>query len=515
MKEIDKTALPQDVIEYINSLENENAVLSDNLEKLKKAMFGQSSEKTKYIDENSEDQLSLFNEAECEASAKAVEPTVNTVKEHIRKQKRTREEITKDLPREVTEYDLTDSEKEELKRYGELTRIGSEHVRTEIQIIPAQVKVLEIKRAVYAVPSYDKTKPGSEVIKATVPDAFMRKSMASPSSAAYTMYQKYVNSVPLYRQEKDWRNQGVELSRATLANWIIHGSQVYLKPLCNELKKTLLKQPVIHADETVVQVLDEKGRKASAQSRMWVYCTGGTDMESIALYEYTQTRAGENARAYLGEYKGYLQTDGYSGYKQLTGTTHCGCWAHARRKWDEALPKGDTPENSESKKGLEYCNRLFELEKQYEKDKLTPGERKEARIKSSKPVLDEYFAWLKTIRALSGSNLYKAAEYSKNQEAELRAFLLDGRIEISNNRAENAVRPFVIGRKNWLFSKTPKGAQASATAYSVIETAKANGLNPFAYLTYLFTMLPAAVKSGKCLAPFLPWSTSIPDYCKL
>ena len=324
------------------------------------------------------------------------------------------------------------------------------------------------------------------------------------------MYQKYINGVPLYRQERDWKNQGLTLPRATLANWVIHCAQVYFKPLYTEMKKQLLRQPVIHADETVVQVLDEKNRKPSAQSRMWVYCAGGDDMKNIALYEYTPTRAGEHALEYLKGYRGYLQTDGYAGYNSLTEVTHCGCWAHARRKWEEALPKDEV--SSEAKTGLEYCNRLFALEKDF--DRLTPEQRKTERLRQSQPVLEEYFAWLDTVQALSGSNLYKAIQYSQNQKTVLESFLLDGRIELSNNRAENAVRPFVVGRKNWLFSKTPKGAHASALVYSVVETAKANNLNPFAYLTYLLTVLPDLTRSGKNLSAVLPWSDAVPDCCK-
>ena len=515
MKNIDKASLSKDTIKYINTLEEQVEFLEETITKLRKMIFGQSSEKTKYIYEKGNGQLSLFNEAEEEANDNSSEPTVETVKEHVRKQKRTKEEILKDLPRDVKEYDISDEEKAEFENHGQLKKIGSEYVRTELQIIPAKVNVTEIKRAVYTVSSYNMSNPGTEIIKAETPKALIKKSMATASSVAYVMYQKYVNSVPLYRQEKDWNNQGLDLPRATLANWIIRTSQDYLIPVYNEIKKQLLKQPVVHADETVVQVLKEENRKATAESRMWVYCSGGHDMDNIRLFEYRPTRAGENARNYLRGFRKYLQTDGYSGYNAVSGVIHCGCWAHVRRKWDEVLPKDSEIIGSKAKIGHDYCNDLFKLEQEYDTEGLSPKERKEARLSKSKPVLEAYFAWLKTLTPLSGSGLYKAVQYSLNQQKKLENFLLDGRIELSNNRAENAIRPFVVGRKNWLFANTPKGAEASAVVYSIVETAKANGLNVFSYLTYLFSILPEMMKTSQYdLSSVMPWSKGIPDYCK-
>lgn len=192
--------------------------------------------------------------------------------------------------------------------------------------------------------------------------------------------------------------------------------------------------------------------------------------------------------------------------------THCGCWAHQRRKYEEALPRGKV-EDSKSAIGLNYCNQLFELEKQWAD--LTPELRLKQRQEQSKPVLDAYWAWLESVNPLQGSNLGKAIQYSINQKERLNAFLLDGRIEISNNRAENVVRPFAIGRKNWIFSDTQKGADASATVYSIIESSKANGLNPYNYLVYLFKQLPNLMDlSEQSLEDFLPWSSTLPDYCK-
>jgi hypothetical protein len=278
------------------------------------------------------------------------------------------------------------------------------------------------------------------------------------------------------------------------------------------MKNYLVERKVVHADETVVQVLKEPGKKASAESRMWVYSSGNTGDPPIILYDYQPTRSGKHAKRYLEGFGGYLQTDGYAGYNAVPNVTHCGCWAHQRRKYEEALPRGKV-EDSKSAIGLNYCNQLFELEKQWAD--LTPELRLKQRQEQSKPVLDAYWAWLESVNPLQGSNLGKAIQYSINQKERLNAFLLDGRIEISNNRAENVVRPFAIGRKNWIFSDTQKGADASATVYSIIESSKANGLNPYNYLVYLFKQLPNLMDlSEQSLEDFLPWSSTLPDYCK-
>lgn len=274
--------------------------------------------------------------------------------------------------------------------------------------------------------------------------------------------------MPLYRQEKDWANQGVDLSRATLANWIIRAAHDWLLPLWEEMKACLLKQPVIHADEAVIQVLKEEGKKPTSESRMWVYCSGNTGTWPVILYEYQPSRSGEHAKRFLQGFKGYLQTDGYSGYNKMPDVTRCGCWAHLRRKFQEAMPRNGDKAGSTAAIGFDYCNQLFAIEDRL-KD-LTPEERRAKRQELAKPVLEVYWSWLNTVNPLQGSKLGEAVTYSLNHKDALGTFLEDGRIEISNNRAENAIRPFVMGRKAWLFADTKKGASASAIVYSIVET---------------------------------------------
>ena len=527
MEKIDRTGLSPEQIEYISSLENKANELSktvesqklridqlmDILAKSQKAMYGRSSEKSKYVLGEESDQLSLFNEAELEANNKSEEPTAETVvKAHARKPKRTKEELAETLPVVEIVCDLPELQRTCDICNSELRYLGKERVRDELEIIPAQVRVLRYIRYNYVCTECEKETGDANIVKAPVPAPVMKRSLASPSSVAHVIYQKYVNSMPLNRQEKDWANQGVALSRATLANWIIRPSHDWLEPLYKALNQYLISELVIHADETVIQVLKEDGKKPSSESRMWVYASGKSKTP-VVLFEYQPTRSGQHAKRFLEGFTGYLQSDGYAGYNAVPNVIHCGCWAHQRRKFEEALPKGPDLSQSKAAIGFNYCNKLFDLEKEW--SDLSHEERYKKRLNQAKPVLDAYWSWISSLDVLQGSNLGKAVTYALNQKAALNAYLLDGRTEISNNRAENAIRPFVTGRKNWLFSDTKRGAEASATVYSIIETAKRNSLNPYMYLVHLLTQLPNLKElTPETLKPFLPWDEALPKWCR-
>jgi hypothetical protein len=335
---------------------------------------------------------------------------------------------------------------------------------------------------------------------------------------AYIMHRKYCEAVPLYRQEQQFINFGIQLSRQNLANWVMHGANNWLKLLYNRLHTYLVKEPVIHADETTMQVLAEKGKKPTSKSYMWLYSSGRYG-KGIFLYEYQSSRAKKHPKTFLKEFKGYLQTDGYPGYNAVEDVTLVGCFAHARRGFTDALkalPKDAKGSRTVASEGLEFCNKLFNIEKAI-KDK-SYKERYETRLEKSKPILKAFLSWLNTKerQVLPKSSLGKAIKYCLNQWPKLEAFMLDGKLEISNNRAERAIKPFVIGRKNFLFSKSPKGAMASSIVYSIVETAKANGLNTFYYLNYLFEKLPNIdIENMDQLDELLPWSNSIPEECKV
>ena len=526
---MDFAGLSPEVTAYISGLETRLEEQSQKVEtqqiqidklmgmlaKMQKDMYGQSSEKSRYVLGDDPNQVSLFNEAEAEAKPHAPEPDKVSVSSYNRKPKRTKEELAADLPVVEILCEL-DADKLNCKicKDGKLRILGKEFVREELEIIPQQIRRLRYVRLSYVCDSCEKETGEATIVKAPTPAPVIKRSLAPPSTVAHVMYQKYVNGMPLNRQEKDWANQGVLLSRATLANWIIRSSTDWLLPLWEKMKSHLLQQAVICADETVIQVLKEEGKKPSSESRMWVYCSGNTGNAPVVLFEYQPTRSGEHARRFLQGFRGFLQTDGFAGYNKVPDVTRCGCWAHLRRRYEEAMPRNGDFIGSSAAVGFEYCNKLFAIERDLEE--LSSEERKLQRQERSKPVLDAYWAWLKTVNPLKGSKLGEAITYSISQKATLETFLEDGRIELSNNRAENSLRAFVLGRKAWLFADTKRGAGASATVYSIVETAKANKLNVYMYLVHLFSKMPGTdLKSDpSLLEDFMPWSQKLPEYCR-
>lgn len=292
----------------------------------------------------------------------------------------------------------------------------------------------------------------------------------------------------------------------------------WLINIYDRMRDYLLLEEILHADETTVQVLKEPGRAAESKSYMWLY-RNGRDRPPNILFEYQRTRASKHPKKFLADFKGYLHVDGYGGYDSIPNITLAGCWSHARRYFDEALkalPKGADQSKLTATQGLEYCNQLFAIER--ECVNKTPEERHEIRLKRSKPVLDAFSAWLKiqTPKVLPKSALGKAIKYCRKQWHKLIVFLEDGRLEIDNNRSERSIKPFVIGRKNFLFSNMPKGAKSSAVIYSLVETAKENGLKPFEYLKYLFEQLPNIdTTNDEELDQLLPWSPNIPLHCQV
>jgi transposase len=469
-------------------------------------LFGASSEKSE-----TDGQLGIFDEAENTADPKAAEPTVEEIAYTREKREGKRADDLSGLPVETIAYELSEEERV-CPQCGETMRKIGKEIRRELTVIPAQVKVTERERVVCACENCEKNSDHTPVVKAAMPEPVIKGSLASPSAVAHIMTEKFVTYTPLYRQEQNWKRQGVALSRQTLANWVIRCADDWLEPLYERLRAELLKNEVLHADETTLQVLREPRKKARSESYMWLYRTSGGAPNHIALYDYQPTRSSAHPKRFLEGWTGYLHTDGYSGYHALSNLTVVGCWAHARRKFDEALTalKPEDRPNSNAQKGLDFCNRLFALEKIFEN--LSPNERQQAREKQSRPIAEAFFAWAKGLNVLPKSALGKAIEYAAKQEKWLMNFFLDGRLELSNNRAERSIKPFVMGRKNWLFCNTQKGARASAVVYSVIETAKENGLKPFDYLKFIFETMPNITTSQ--IDALLPWGETLPACCK-
>ena len=485
-------------------LEEKNQIILNQ----NRARFGQSSEKRTYI--LNDGQLSMFEQAgdgiteKAPEGSSAAEKKAIPVSAHTRKPKRTMEELCANIPEEEVLVDLP--EREKFTADGRpLKCIGTDEVRTELVREPSRVYKRVYRCRVYADPRAEAETGKADIRRPHVPAPLLPGSYASASVVTDIIVKKYADALPLYRQEQMWKRMGVELKRNTIANWVIQTAETYLKPFSDAFLRELLKQAAIHADETVVQVNKEPGRDATAESRIWAYASSKRAERQIRYFRYEQSRKGACAESVLGGYTGVVISDGYSGYNILSAATRAGCWAHARRKWVEAMPQGATKENALAAKGLEYCSRLFEVEQRLEK--LTDKERLEQRQLLSRPIVNEYYAWLQTIFKPAGK-LKKAIVYSLNQKEYLCTFLSHGEIEISNNQVENAIRPIVVGRKNWLFCDTQAGANASVIIFTLLETAKANGLNPEAYLNHLLTVLPERFTADPhgSVDDLLPWS---------
>jgi transposase len=471
--------------------------------------FGQSSEQ-------SPDQLhfeNMFNEAEDQADPSLPEPEYEEITYTRKKRTGKKDDDLSGLPTERIDYEIPESERTCPECGGPMKDIGVT-VRDELEVIPAKVIHKEHAVHAYGCDKCEETTGTKTIIRADSPTPLIVKSLASASAVAHIVSQKYVNGTPLYRIEKGFTYDGVVLSRQTMANWLIYCAHNYLSAVYSLMKNLLLKEEVIHADETTVQVLREPGREATTKSFEWLYRTSGCAEHPIVIYEYQQTRKQDNPKEFLKNFKGYLHTDGYQAYHNLPpGTIVVGCWSHCRRYWEKVYETLDEPdrEGSNAERGLVYINLLFAFEDEFRD--LSPDERLKKRLEISKPVSDDFFDWVGSLNPLPKSLMGEAVHYALAQRQYLENVYLDGRLELSNNRAERSIKPFVQGRKVWLFSNTPNGAVSSSIYYSIVETAKENHLNPREYIKHILEVMPSAKTSA--LESLLPWSDCIPDYCRV
>ena len=467
--------------------------------------FGQSSEV-------SLDQLGLFNETEQTVEAEDLEAEQETIS-YIRRKPR-RKPLPKDLPRETIVHDIADADKT-CDCCGHALHQMGEDKSEQLEFIPASIKVIEHVRLKYSCRQCEQQGTRVDIKIASVPPAPIPKSIATASLLSQIITSKYQYALPLYRQEQMFKQYGIELSRKTMADWMIKSSEL-LTPIYQRLQTIQLQQTVINADETPLKVIQEDKNRCY----MWVYCTGSESPPdknvtkdpppNIVLYDYQNSRAGRCARDYLAGYQGYLQVDGYAGYEQ-TGATLVGCFAHARRKFIEvqrAQVKGKT---GKADWAITHIRKLYRIESEI-KEKASAEKQTQRQVKA-KPLLDQFKAWLdkSALQVPPKSAVGKAIAYSLGQWSKLERYIEDGNLQIDNNRAERAIKPFVIGRKNWLFSNTANGAQASAMLYSLIETAKANGLTPFDYLHHLLEEMP---RNPVDIEPLLPWNVDLPKNIK-
>ena len=493
-------------------MQNQISWLTEQLIGANKKLYGSSAEKA--TEEAVEQMSFLFNEAEVyeDKRQEREQSETTTVKEHTRRRSGSvRDIVPEDIEVRVVEHRLGEEERICPECGTVMVEIGKEEKET-LKLIPARAWVQKDVYYTYACMECKQNNIETPMVKTPREAAVIPGSFASPEAIAEIMVEKFVMYSPLYRQEQAWKSRNILLTRQTMSNWLVRSAMDWLKPVCEELHRKLLSADIIHADETEVQVLHEPGKKATAKSYMWMYRTGKHEAQQIVLYEYRPGRGGQNPKRFLDGFCGYLQTDGYAGYHAVEDVTHVGCWAHARRKFKEAvdiLPKGR--KTGAAVEGEAYCDRLFSIEETL--SELPPEERYKKRRELEKPVLDAMEAWASTRSAAPKSKLGQALHYLKEQWPNLVNYLMDGRLELSNNLAERSIKPFVMGRKNFLFMNTPGGAEAGAVIYSMIETAKANGLDPYCWLTYLLQTAPGLDRSDPdWVLPLLP--ENAPPQCR-
>ena len=505
--------------EQLENIDHTLQLVLEQMADLKRHRFGRPSEKHETEGQVSfmevDGKIVFFNEPEAVAAEESTEEPENVSRTRPKKKQGKREEDLDGIPVVVVEHSMTDGELED--KFG---KDGWKQLPDEVcrryRFTPAKIEVEEHHVKVYA------GKETEEVIKAPHPQALLRGSLVSPSLEAAVINAKYVNAVPLYRQEQEFERYGLHISRQNMANWTIQCADRYLAALYDYLHEKLYGYHVLQADETPVLV-NKDGRPAGSKSYMWVYRTGRMYTErQVVLYEYQKTRNASHPREFLKDFNGVCVTDGYQVYHTLEDEREdlkiAGCWSHARRRFDEAvkaLPKAKQ-KDSRAYLALAMIQAIYREEKQL-KD-LPAEERKNRRQLSVKPLVEAYFTWVRENlpKVPQKSKTWEGFNYSLNQEKYLKVFLDDGEVPMDNNAAEQSIRGFCIGKKNWVMIDTIAGAKSSAIIYSIAETAKANNLKPYDYFEFLLTEIPKHLDDTdrSFLDDLLPWSPSLPENCR-
>ena len=497
-------------------LQQQIHTLTEKIALMNARHFGRSTEKLSTLP----GQMNIFNEAEVAAEEAIAEPAVEQVVICRKKQKGKRKEDLSRLPKRIEKHELT---KEQLKEiFGEngWKRLPDE-VYSRVEYQPAVREVVEHHVAVYAAKKTDV----DTIVRADRPVDLLRNSIATPSLVAAIMNAKYTNAIPLYRIAQDFEQNDMILSRATMANWVIRCAERYLSLVYDRLRIELCKRHVLQADETTCQVTKD-GRSSDTKSYMFVYRTSEHCPERpVILYQYAMTRSRSNVQRFLKGFSGILESDAFSGYKALDKEKPeiqaAFCWAHARRDYADAL-KALKDEDKEyasetvAHKALVQIAAIYKAEAAL-KDK-SAADRYLGRQKDVKPLVEAYFAWVREQEpeTIVSTHTREGLKYSLNQEKYLKVFLDNGEVPIDNSATERAIRPFTIGRANWHLIDTIHGAQASAIIYSLVETAKANGLKIYEYLKHLLTEIPKHMDETSLtfLDDLLPWSEQLPDECR-
>ncbi|WP_019157281.1 IS66 family transposase [Robertmurraya massiliosenegalensis] len=482
--------------------------LTDQVRHLTKLLYGSKTEKSKY---NVPDgQGSLFDDdpsfSESEHTEEQSQQTIlYTVVRKIQKKKRN-DSLNDDVEIKEVHHHPENTQCDCCQ--GPMIEIGSTMVREEAEFIPAKMKKVQYYEHAYECKSCKSdTSKKAQIKRGKAPQPPIQRSIASPSVLAKLIYDKFTLYLPLYRQVKEWERYGLNTNDKNLSNWVIRAAHDWLLPVYERMKHLMMAKSVLHVDETYAQIINRSdGKTGQANAYNWVFRSVQSQGPIITLFQSSLSRGRTVLEDFIDGFSGTIICDGYSAYDKLEGVTFANCFAHVRRYWLKADSKN-------GQIGVNYCDELYRLERKFKH--LSPSKRRKKRQKYSKPIVDKFLEWVETSPFYGKNALAKAAEYTLNRANGLKAFLNDGRIEIDNNPAENAIRPSVVGRKNWIHSVSEAGAKANAICLSIAETAKANGVDFYRYLLKLLTELPNLdiYQSPEILNLYMPWSRMIQADC--
>lgn len=494
--------------------------MTEELKLLRKKLFGSSTEHMSNPYVNS-DQLTIypFLGIEPEKEPEPVEAEYIEIQGYTKskKAKSTLKEQFSNIPvKQVFIDSLSDEDKLCPSCGTEMQPIGTEIIRREVIHVKPSMYMLEYVGTTYGCPVCKDTEDPQFVKDNKAPAALIKGSYTSPSLASWILYEKFAKSVPFYRLEKSLEELGAKISRTTMANWAIQCNSLYFKHLTNYFHRELLKRNYLMMDETPIQVLHEPGRTPESKSYVWLMRSGNDGLPPIIYYRYAPTRSGDVALELTdGIQPGtYLMCDGFSGYNKLKDVRRCTCYAHIRRYFYEAIPAGhDRDITNPAVQGVMYCNKLFSYENKYAERRYKPETIKKRRLKDEKPVIEAFLDWADKQVVTGNSKFSKALTYFKNRRNDLMTYLEDGHCSLSNNWSENSIRPVTVGRKNWLFSSSVDGAEASMNIYTIIEMAKLHGLNRQKYIEYILEHRPSAEMTDEELSLLAPWNKDVQETC--
>lgn len=494
--------------------------MTEELKLLRKKLFGSSTEHMSNPYVNS-DQLTIypFLGIEPEKEPEPIEAEYIEIQSYTKskKAKSTLKEQFSNIPvKQVFIDSLSDEDKLCPACGTEMQPIGTEIIRREVIHVKPSMYMLEYVGTTYGCPVCKDTEDPQFVKDNKAPAALIKGSYTSPSLTSWVLYEKFAKSVPFYRLEKSLEELGAKISRTTMANWAIQCNSLYFKHLTDYFHRELLKRKYLMMDETPIQVLHEPGRTPESKSYVWLMRSGNDGLPPIIYYHYAPTRSGDVALELTdGIQPGtYLMCDGFSGYNKLKDVRRCTCYAHIRRYFYEAIPAGhDRDITNPAVQGVMYCNKLFSYENKYAERHYKPETIKKRRLKDEEPVIEAFLDWADKQVVTGNSKFSKALTYFKNRRNDLMTYLEDGHCSLSNNWSENSIRPVTVGRKNWLFSSSVDGAEASMNIYTIIEMAKLHGLNRQKYIEYILEHRPSAEMTDEELSLLAPWNKDVQETC--